>query len=356
MPDQSRSPGPWRRLRPDPRAWDDLVAANPAGGFMQTTAWAELQGRQGVQVRQRAWGRGGRLEGGAIFHAARSLDGPGMLACPGGPVLPWDDPETARDLFRLVHAEARRLMRETGALFWRIEPRLPAPPPEWLVDAGFVRAPVDLDPFETREIDLTGGLDAVLDRMTPKGRYNVRLAQRHGVTVTIDDQPTAARRFYPLLVETAQRRKFLAEPLCYHLDLAATLFPVGQAVAAFASHDGTLLAGAIAVFHGPRATYLYGGSRDVERRRMAPYALQAALMAEAIRRGCTVYDLYGIDAVGRPDHAYRKLSQFKARFGGQARVYAGAHDLYDYQRLADAMIPWLSRLAREEEPACPTSP
>ena len=74
-------------------------------------------------------------------------------------------------------------------------------------------------------------------------------------------------------------------------------------------------------------------------------------MAEAISRGCTLYDLYGVDSSGRPDHAYHRLSQFKRRFGGDDRVYAGAHDLYDYNRVAEAMIPFLQLLAVEEAPA-----
>lgn len=349
---------PPRRLALDDRlapAWDALVRANPACGFMQSTAWAEFQGRQGIAVFPRAWGRDGRPEAGAIFHAARSLDGPGLLVTPGGPVLPWHDPERARRLFGPIRAEARRLMRATGALLWRIEPRLEAPPPAWLAEAGFVRAPVDLDPFETREIDLAGGIDAVLARMTPKGRYNVGLAGRHGVTVAMETDPAAIRRFHPLLAETARRQKFAAEPLCYLMDLAATLFPIGMAAAFFATYRGEVVAAAVAVFHGPRATYLYGASRRDHPKVMAPYAVQAAVMAEAAARGCTVYDLYGVDALGRPDHGYAKLSQFKSRFGGAVRIYAGAQDLYDYDRLADAMIPFLRQIAAEEESTCPLS-
>jgi hypothetical protein len=84
---------------------------------------------------------------------------------------------------------------------------------------------------------------------------------------------------------------------------------------------------------------------------MAPSALQAAIMASAIDRGCTTYDLYGIDAQSeRTDHPYRRLSQFKRGFGGANRVYTGAHDLYSYDRIADAMVPFLQHLAVEEAP------
>ena len=80
-------------------------------------------------------------------------------------------------------------------------------------------------------------------------------------------------------------------------------------------------------------------------------------MARAIDRGCTTYDLYGIDAQGdRADHAYRQLSQFKRRFGGTNRIYAGAHDLYNYDRIANAMLPFLQHLAVEGVPAGQLAP
>ena len=89
---------------------------------------------------------------------------------------------------------------------------------------------------------------------------------------------------------------------------------------------------------------------------MAPSALQAAVMAEAIERSCATYDLYGIDVQGdQPDHSYRRLSQFKRRFGGQPRVRR-RHDLYGYDRIADAMLRFLPHLAVEEEPACGLAP
>ena len=147
---------------------------NPACGFMQSLTWAELQAREGVEVYPRLWLRDGRIEGGAIFQAARSLDGPGILVTPGGPLVPWHDPGRAAVLFAAIRREACRMRRRTESILWRIEPRLAPPQPPYL--RGFVRAPVDFDPFETNEVDLSGGMAAVLVRMTSKGRYNVGLA------------------------------------------------------------------------------------------------------------------------------------------------------------------------------------
>jgi hypothetical protein len=221
-------------------AWERAVRVNPACGFMQSLTWAELQARQGVEVYPRLWLRDGRIEGGAIFQAARSLDGPGILVTPGGPLVPWHDPERAAVLFAAIRREACRLRRRTGSILWRIEPRLAPPLPPYV--RGFVRAPVDLDPFETNELDLSGGMADVLARMTSKGRYNVGLARRHGVEVEVTTDPASAARFHPLLAETAARQGFAAEPVCYLMDLAATLFPARMAAAFFATYRGETLA------------------------------------------------------------------------------------------------------------------
>ena len=186
-------------------AWESAVRENPACGFMQSLTWAELQARQGVEVYPRLWLRDGRIEGGAIFQAARSLDGPGILVTPGGPLVPWHDPGRAAVLFAAIRREACLLRRRTDSILWRIEPRLAPPLPPYL--RGFVRAPVDFEPFETNEVDLSGGMAGVLARMTSKGRYNVGLARRHGVEIEVTTDPAAAARFHPLLVRGSPRSR-----------------------------------------------------------------------------------------------------------------------------------------------------
>src|SRR5262249_42504856 len=109
-------------------AWERAVRENPACGFMQSLTGAELQARQGVEAYPRLWLRDGRIEGGAIFQAARSLDGPGILVTPGGPLVPWHDPERAAVLFAAIRREACRLRRRTVTLLFRIPPRPPPPP------------------------------------------------------------------------------------------------------------------------------------------------------------------------------------------------------------------------------------
>ena len=67
----------------------------------------------------------------------------------------------------------------------KIEPDLPdtADHRALLATYGFTPSRQGIQPSSTIVVDLTGDEDLVLQRMKSKWRYNVRLAERKGVTV-----------------------------------------------------------------------------------------------------------------------------------------------------------------------------
>ena len=192
----------------------------------------------------------------------------------------------------------------------------------------------------TKQRDVT---EAILARMKPKGRYNIRLAARRGVTVHEATAPAAVHRLYAVLAATAERDDFFLEPLPFFSTLTETLCPAGRARFLFAERDGETLAAMLLTTYGARATYLYGGVANSQRHLMAGYALQWAAMLSARRMGCHVYDFYGYEASGTPDHLYASFSRFKRQFGGTAVQFVGAQTYSFLDGLADAVI----RAARE---------
>jgi lipid II:glycine glycyltransferase (peptidoglycan interpeptide bridge formation enzyme) len=334
-----------RPLTSDDRdRWDTFVQAHPAGCFMQSWAWADFKAledyqtfRYGIFAPDAAEPR---LVGGCIFYYYPRSHSANLLLAPGGPLLL---PEVEQEGMKVLLNQARILAERLGAIALRIEPLL-SEKPAYL--NGFIRAPVDLLPSETLLIDLRPALPQILQSMKQKGRYNVRLSQRHGIETRFTTDPQAIPLFYDLFWETVRRQQFFGEPYGFFINLCQSLMQANMAEIGLATWRHEVLAAIVVVYWGDRATYLYGGRSTQHPHVMANYGLHWAAMQRAKARGCTLYDFYGYTT--EPDHAYFKFSQFKRQFGGAIATTIGAHDYVFYHQLADTLIGILKRVAIAE--------
>jgi len=303
---------------------------------MHAWAWGEFKELEGYKTWRYGLFDCETLVGGGIFHYYPSNHSANLLLVPGGFLLPPGSESLGMDL---LLGKARELAAKVGAIALRIEPQI-SHKPTYL--QGFVRAPVDLLPSETLVIDLCPDSAHLLAAMKPKGRYNIRLSQRHGVTVTFSQTPQAIPLFYDLFWDTVQRQQFFGEPYGFFINLCQTLFAARMAEIALATWRGEILAAMVLVYWGDRATYLYGGRTEKHPEVMASYGLHWAAMQRAKARGCTIYDLYGYSR--DPNHAYARFSRFKSQFGGIPTTTIGAQDYIFYDQLATTLIGVLTRL------------
>jgi len=313
-------------------AWDALVAAHGASGFMQSWAWSSFKELEGYRVVRLGLFEDDALRGGGIAYTFPSPAEGDLAGMPDGPVLDWTAPGATGAFEALVRA-FRRTAAGRRAVALRVEPRLPSLPAPL---RALPRAPFDLVPGETLEVDL-GPEAEMLRRMKPKGRYNARLAARRGVEVASSSDPTDVHELYGILEQTARYHGFLLEPKGFFINLARGLFP-GMGRLALARYRGITLAAAVTVRHGDTVTYLYGGHLPLFHDVMASYALHWHLIREAASEGYRVYDFYGYVEPGHPDHAYDRFSRFKEKFGGRAVRRIGSRDVVFYDRLAGAAI------------------
>jgi lipid II:glycine glycyltransferase (peptidoglycan interpeptide bridge formation enzyme) len=150
--------------------------------------------------------------------------------------------------------------------------------------------------------------------MKQKTRYNIRLADRKGVTV----QPwTDLRAFAAMTLETAERDQFGAHSHAY-FQRAYDLFRPSAGCELFVAEvEGEPVAAMMVFARGQRAWYFYGASLSIHREKMPTYLLQWEAMRWAKARGCTSYDLWGI-----PDADEKTLEdQFTSRSDGLWGVY-----------------------------------
>lgn len=298
-------------------AWDRFVESTPAAGFMQTSAWARFRSRVGFEHFAAIVRDGDAIVGGALVGKWSYAPRRCFYYVQEGPVLPADD--SASEVFDAVLDSMRRHVRaEQGVTVshLRIEPR-------WQSLPDFVRgfAPPAFgdrlrEPRSTLCIELRGSDDDILARMKSKGRYNVRVAQRHGVVVVEDGSPQGVADFLRIQRSTAQRQSIACKAPSYFRSMLAELGRERRISIFFAEYLGRRLATALVVSCGRRATYFYGGSLVLHRRVMAPYLLHFEIMRRARAAGCEWYDLWGVAPPDEPDHEWQRISEFKRKFGG----------------------------------------
>jgi len=203
-------------------------------------------------------------------------------------------------------------------------------PPAWYAERAVVaeslgpawREGTPVQPAHTAVVDLRGGEDAVLARMKPKGRYNIRLAARKGVEIrTPSDPAEAAAELARLCAETARRQGITLPRAGYFARLLACV-PTARLHIAMV---GGLPVSAVLVGHfAGEMIYLYGGSSTAHREKQPSALLHFHVIQQAIAAGCDRYDLWGIPPSDDPAHAWHGLRQFKLQLGGVERSTAGA--------------------------------
>jgi len=301
------------------KAWDNFLEKTPKTGFMQSSWWADFRYTCGFQNFGITLTDGDAVIGGAVVLKYSYADDLCFYYIQDGPVLP-SDPLIAEEIFQIVleTIEERRKTEQYTVSHLRIEPR-------WRCLPAFVSAFRPVSPFadfysevrNTRCVDLRPSEEQILAQMKPKGRYNIGIARRYGVSIIEDASPQGLADFYSIYEETTERQGIESKPPDYFEALMSFFSSSHHASLLFAQYHGVRLAAALVIYFGTRATYFYGGSRDLHRQVMAPYLLHFEIMRKAKALGHEWYDLWGIAPANEPDHPWKNLSIFKAKFGGE---------------------------------------
>jgi peptidoglycan pentaglycine glycine transferase (the first glycine) len=172
----------------------------------------------------------------------------------------------------------------------------------------------NIQPPRTIIVDLHGTEDELLARMKQKTRYNIRLAQKKGVTIRSWDNLTA---FHQMMLVTGGRDGFGVHSLEYYRRAYELFHQTGMAELLVAEYEGVPLAALMVFARGRCAWYIYGASNDKERNRMPTYLLQWETMRWARSKGAEEYDLWGV-----PDEDEETLeAHFTERSDGLWGVY-----------------------------------
>jgi peptidoglycan pentaglycine glycine transferase (the first glycine) len=216
--------------------------------------------------------------------------------------------------FEQLSSEIDLICRAKRTIFLKVEPD------RWegeLSTFNFrpsTRSPHNIQPPRTIIVDLRGNEEEILAHMKQKTRYNIRLAEKKGVTVRAWEDTLA---FHKMMLVTGGRDGFNVHSLEYYRRAYELFHPTGMVELLVAEFDGKPLAALMVFAHGRRAWYIYGASTNEERNRMPTYLLQWEAMKWARSKGAEEYDLWGV-----PDEDEATLeANFETNHDGLWGVY-----------------------------------
>ncbi|MDD4938384.1 MAG: peptidoglycan bridge formation glycyltransferase FemA/FemB family protein [Candidatus Shapirobacteria bacterium] len=220
----------------------------------------------------------------------------------------------------------KKVALENNAIFVKFEPDISNLDSSMQFSNMLVSPKVAFYPH-TFLIDLNKSEDKILELMHSKTRYNIKIANRHGVEVKEMTNDKGFEIYLKLLFDTTKRQGFYLHTQKYHRDLWKTLKTTDIPHIMLAYYQGKVLSAFMLFKSKDQLFYPYGASLDIHREVMAP----TLLMWESIKLGkklkCKTFDMWGClgPEANETDNGFG-FHRFKQGFGGELFQYIGTYD------------------------------
>src|SRR3989339_1042925 len=301
-------------LTVDQPAWDAFILKHGprSGQFLQSWQWGEFQKSIGRHVDRHLFEQDGACSG--VAQSVRTNIS--VFGCydyvPRGPVV--------TNAFHLGDV-VKQL--SSDCLFVRLDP---AVDPKPLLAQYHLHKTIDIQPAQTVINDLDLSEEMLLQRMHPKTRYNIGLAQKKPLEIRMSG--VTLDEVWPLFAQTSERGSFRLHEHAYYETMLRVLAQTTPRVFLAATFfEQQPVAATIMLDFGETRTYLHGASSHEHRALMAPTLLHWELMKDAKTKGLKAYDWWGVSPLLEEQHPWAGISRFKRGFGGEEGVYPGTYDV-----------------------------
>ncbi|HEQ72541.1 MAG TPA: peptidoglycan bridge formation glycyltransferase FemA/FemB family protein [Spirochaetia bacterium] len=279
----------------------------------------------------------------AVLVLERSLGfGQRLHYIPRGPWLDWDSPEAVVSVLSFL----KQFARERGALFVRMEPDVYTDefPYSAVAAAGFRQTPDYIQAKDTVKIDIAKSDDDLLASFHKKHRYNIRLAEKRGLTVRHSTKVRDTAAFYALLGKTEHRHggALRIHPLSYYEKVLSTLAAEKMARLYLVENEGRIASASMVFTWGDEAIYMFGASDYEFRRDMPNHLREWTSMRDAREEGRHWFDLWGISMRNDPGGGIRR---YKLGYSEEFKVMAGTFD-WSPRPVSHALFKLANRLRR----------
>ena len=311
---------------------------------LQSYEWGEFRKKTGLKVIRRGLVEKGKLIDGFTLTIHKIPKTPFTIG-----YLPKGTPPRKEIL-----SELQKIGNENNCVFIQLEPNL----------IGVLKnKPTNLKPsFHplftrfTFILDISKSEEELLKNFHSKTRYNIRVAQKHNVTINEETSDASFSEYLALTKETTTRQKFFAHTPSYHKKMWEVLrtsankkvnlnhLTAHLLTATYKSDQGkptTLAAWILFTFHD-YLYYPYGASASQFRNVMASNLMMWEAIKFGKKLGLHYFDMWG--ALGNPPNTkdpWYGFHKFKEGYGATHTEFSGSYDLvirptlYEIYKVAD---------------------
>lgn len=176
-------------------------------------------------------------------------------------------------------------------------------------------------------LDLTKSEEDLLADMHTKQRYNIKYAEKNGVTSRLAESQEDFDTFWKMFEETSVRQKYYIRPKSYYQKIWNMFKDTGMVYILIVEGKAEPLASWMLFKYEDVLYYPYGGSSEKHRNLFGSVYIgwQAILLGKKL--GCKIFDMWG--ASENPDNQedpWWGFTNFKLKYGGQHITYMDSYD------------------------------
>lgn len=297
--------------------WDDLVKQNPDGGNdLQTAEFAKVKTFNHWRARYII------CSDTAIMALEKHIPVFGKLwYIPRGPAF------ADAKQYQSMLSKLAGFAKASNVFLLSIDPEIidSTENIDVLTKLGFIKSH-NIQVPNTVIIDISGDIDAILAKFSPKTRYNIRAAQKANLctkVVPINDKTCA--EFYALLQETVAGKAYLRK-FDYYKNYWQLHDQSDTGFFMFALNGDEVLAMDFITILGDKAIRKDAASPRSRSVRGASALLELEVIKHLQTRGVTTYDLCGCppsNQIKNPDHPFYGVGVFKTGFNDHVTDYVG---------------------------------
>lgn len=176
-------------------------------------------------------------------------------------------------------------------------------------------------------LDISKSEEELFQNLKQKTRYNIKVAEKHGVEVHVDDSDESFEEYIKLWKETTSRQGFFAHDEAYQRNMWSVMSGAGIAHIIRATYQGQTLGIWVLFIYKGVLYYPYGASSREHREVMANNLLAWETIKFGKLMNCHTFDMWGsLGQNADPKDPWYGFHKFKEGYGGTLMEFVGSWD------------------------------